>query len=467
VTTYTESYNVSVLTAGQEAIVENVGDANWSDFTNFIFQPTLADGMQEGCLQRINATLSPAQIAYGWDMTLWGASSNEEDTVFVATNIPTQPFPVILPTEYYFTITPANYGGEITYEPDLPSPAFGADPNDTLLLYITLSPDFPLSVVPYSVNITSNTGSWSVEGSLGTWTLLGTLFNGLVTENDLTFVVSGQGEGISVNLESETGEGITTPYIYNYQDLAGQSFTAIGAGTEGTTSTVSATIIPPSNIFVNTTSAPIKATNSLTRTPATLGSVPIKTFNNKGGTESPALMVYTTARGTDISQQECSTVSYGSDDDSNLYPIPLTIGGAALKTVINQELPTGTNTIGSVINFVKSPTNSLSFTGLGITAYTLSFIQGVIIQFSPVNQGASGTIAWYKFYNKINATSSDYPIFTYGVSSSLTNTISPIPMFNLYYSTALSVRVTLNYAANDNTPPLGVQSMVCLIGQNI
>ena len=93
----------------------------------------------------------------------------------------------------------------------------------------------------------------------------------------------------------------------------------------------------------------------------------------------------------------------------------------------------------------------------GGTAITVSSTPIRLTSWTPSNQGGSGTIAFYKFYNKVGATSSDTPVFTYPVTSSANNTIAPIRFYNYTFDTALSVRATAGFDASNTTAPTGRQ----------
>jgi hypothetical protein len=120
-------------------------------------------------------------------------------------------------------------------------------------------------------------------------------------------------------------------------------------------------------------------------------------------------------------------------------------------------LATGTNTIGKVYSYTNPASIITLFDVSAGTGLTVSSSPVTLTAWSPTNLGATTTVCYYKFYNKVGATSSDTPVFTYPVTSSANNTITSIPLYNLTFSVACSVRATLNYAANDTTVPTGRQ----------
>jgi len=150
----------------------------------------------------------------------------------------------------------------------------------------------------------------------------------------------------------------------------------------------------------------------------------------------------------------------------------ITIGNASLDVqVINTvdiamsaSLPQGQNLIGKMMTILEPPLSVLNITTITEgTSIQILPNSGSLLSFSPTNEGASGTICWYKFYNKLSATNADTPIFKYGITSSMNNTIAQINMNNLVFDTAISVRATLNYVDNDNTAPTGTQSLLVIL----
>ena len=120
-------------------------------------------------------------------------------------------------------------------------------------------------------------------------------------------------------------------------------------------------------------------------------------------------------------------------------------------------LATGTNTIGKVYSYTNPASIITLFDVSAGTGLTVSSSPVTLVSWTPTNLGTAGTIAYYKFYNKVGATSSDTPVFTYPVTSSANNTITSIPLYNLTFSVACSVRATLLFNANDTTIPVGKQ----------
>ena len=106
------------------------------------------------------------------------------------------------------------------------------------------------------------------------------------------------------------------------------------------------------------------------------------------------------------------------------------------------------NTIDTIRTFTDisaGTSTTISSTPIRLTAWT------------PTNLGGSGSVCYYKFYDKVNATSSDTPLFTYPITTSLNNTLTPIKFYNYTFTPALSVRATGAYDANSNAVPTGRQ----------
>jgi len=141
----------------------------------------------------------------------------------------------------------------------------------------------------------------------------------------------------------------------------------------------------------------------------------------------------------------------------NSYPQGTTTVTGDVNVSGQVVLATGTNTIGKVYSYTN-PASIITLVDISAgTGLTVSSSPVTLTAWSPANLGATTTVCYYKFYNKVGATSSDTPVFTYPVTSSANNTITSIPLYNLTFSVACSVRATLNYAANDTTVPLGRQ----------
>jgi len=136
------------------------------------------------------------------------------------------------------------------------------------------------------------------------------------------------------------------------------------------------------------------------------------------------------------------------------------ISGQTVKVNISGEtvvLGTGSNTIGKV-NSYTTPASIVTFYDVSAgTGVPVSSSPVTLVSWSPTNLGTLGSIVYYKFYNKIGAISSDTPLFTYPIVSSGNNTIASIPLYNLTFSTACSVRATANFLSNDTTIPNGIQ----------
>jgi len=123
--------------------------------------------------------------------------------------------------------------------------------------------------------------------------------------------------------------------------------------------------------------------------------------------------------------------------------------------VISSALPSGTNTIGKVYTY-ENPSFVANLTGLSDTGQTIKASAGSLFNLTCFNSG--NAIAYIKIYNIAVPTASDTPIITLPIlHDSPINTIS---IHNFQFSTAIGVRATANYIANDTSSPNGTTSIV-------
>jgi hypothetical protein len=121
---------------------------------------------------------------------------------------------------------------------------------------------------------------------------------------------------------------------------------------------------------------------------------------------------------------------------------------------IGTALPTGDNTIGKVITF-ENPSSVISLTGVNTTGQTIKATPGSLFNITVFNSGNS--ISYVKIYNVAVPTASDTPVITLPVRhDTALNTIS---IHNYQFSTAIGVRATANFVANDTTAPNGTTSI--------
>jgi hypothetical protein len=121
---------------------------------------------------------------------------------------------------------------------------------------------------------------------------------------------------------------------------------------------------------------------------------------------------------------------------------------------IGTALPTGNNIIGKVITF-ESPSSVISLTGVDTTGQTIKNSAGSLFNITVFNDG--NATSYVKLYDVAVPTASDTPVMTFPVIHDVAlNTIS---IHNVQFSTAIGVRATANYIANDTTAPNGTTSI--------
>ena len=115
----------------------------------------------------------------------------------------------------------------------------------------------------------------------------------------------------------------------------------------------------------------------------------------------------------------------------------------------------GTNLIGKVLTF-ENPSSVISLTGVSTIGQTIKATAGSLFNISAFNGG--NAVSYLKLYNVAVPTNTDTPIMTFPIlHDSPINTIS---IHNYQFSTAIGVRATANYIANDTTAPNGITSIV-------
>ncbi len=118
-------------------------------------------------------------------------------------------------------------------------------------------------------------------------------------------------------------------------------------------------------------------------------------------------------------------------------------------------LGSSNNLIGKVLTF-ETPSSVISLTGINTTGQTIKATPGSLFNITVFNDG--NAIAYLKLYNVAVPSSTDTPVMTFPVlHDSPINTIS---IHNYQFSTAIGVRATANYIANDTTAPNGTTSIV-------
>ena len=139
----------------------------------------------------------------------------------------------------------------------------------------------------------------------------------------------------------------------------------------------------------------------------------------------------------------------GSVSVSN-FPAVQDISG----TVAISSIATGTNLIGKVLTF-ENPSSTISLTNISTVGQTIKASAGSLFNITVFNDG--NAISYVKLYNVALPTDLDTPVITLPVlHDSPLNTIS---IHNYQFTTAIGVRATANYVANDTTAPNGATSI--------
>ena len=123
-------------------------------------------------------------------------------------------------------------------------------------------------------------------------------------------------------------------------------------------------------------------------------------------------------------------------------------------TVSVSSIATGNNLIGKVLTF-ENPSSTISLTNISTVGQTIKDSAGSLFNITVFNDGNS--ISYVKLYNVAVPTAGDTPVITLPVlHDSPINTIS---IHNYQFTTAIGVRATANYVANDTTAPNGATSI--------
>ena len=123
-------------------------------------------------------------------------------------------------------------------------------------------------------------------------------------------------------------------------------------------------------------------------------------------------------------------------------------------TVSVSSIATGNNLIGKVLTF-ENPSSTISLTNISTVGQTIKDSAGSLFNITVFNDG--NAISYLKLYNVAVPTAGDTPVITLPVlHDSPLNTIS---IHNYQFSTAIGVRATANYVANDTTAPNGATSI--------
>ena len=136
-------------------------------------------------------------------------------------------------------------------------------------------------------------------------------------------------------------------------------------------------------------------------------------------------------------------------DNVAVATMPSITGTVAVSTI-----GSGNNVIGKVLTF-ENPSSAISLTGLGNVGQTIKASAGSLFNITVFNDG--NAISYVKLYDVAVPTAGDTPVMTFPVlHDSPINTIS---IHNYQFSTAIGVRATANYIANDTTAPNGTTSI--------
>tara|TARA_R110000868_G_scaffold120055_1_gene318801 strand:- start:4492 stop:5136 length:645 start_codon:yes stop_codon:yes gene_type:complete len=112
------------------------------------------------------------------------------------------------------------------------------------------------------------------------------------------------------------------------------------------------------------------------------------------------------------------------------------------------------NIIGKVYTFENSSLVK-SLTNLGNTGQTIKASAGSLFNLTVFDDG--NAVSYVKIYNKAIPTASDTPVFTLPILHD--TPLITISCHNVLFDTAIGVRATALYAANDTTAPNGVTSL--------
>ena len=117
-------------------------------------------------------------------------------------------------------------------------------------------------------------------------------------------------------------------------------------------------------------------------------------------------------------------------------------------------LGSGNNVIGKVLTF-ENPSSVISLTNISTIGQTIKASAGSLFNITVFNDG--NAVSYLKLYDVAVPTDLDTPVMTFPVLHDVAlNTIS---IHNYQFSTAIGVRATANYVANDTTAPNGTTSI--------
>ena len=346
--------------------VVSVGNTDWR-VLNASFQPSGAIDEAYMVAQTryvLAANMTSAQLAWGWDTGNFGGNPSDGNRNAIGStfiyNGATLPAP--MPTVFNFTTTDFS-NPPFVYTPSGGAPAFGADPANNFQITVTSNP----TTFQYEFSNPIFGGSWTQSGGTGQWLIPGTVFNGTYYGN-LCYITLNFSNPLSPSISiAGTQENATDPIMRFFQSsvLVNQVFPATVVGT----GTGTAVLQNASSVNVTGTVAAVLNGNvnigTIGEGTASIGSTVLQSRNQNGtiqnvsclnhfppqfgGQNVHALYVNGFAYANNAQTQESnSTVSYGKDGSGVLNAMPLTTGGAEVKTSITQSLPAGSNAIGSV-----------------------------------------------------------------------------------------------------------------------
>jgi hypothetical protein len=115
-----------------------------------------------------------------------------------------------------------------------------------------------------------------------------------------------------------------------------------------------------------------------------------------------------------------------------------------------------TNRTTSSVTTFENPALVSNLTDLTILSQQIKASAGSLMNFAAFNSG--NATSYVKIYDSSGATSSDIPVMTFPIHHD--SNLTTINTHNFVFSTAIAVRATGGYAANDNTSPNGTTSIV-------
>jgi hypothetical protein len=348
--------------------VVSVGNTDWR-VLSASFQPTGAIDMADMVAQTryvLAANMTGAQLNYGWDTGNFGGNPGDGNRNSIGStfiyNGATLPAP--MPTN--FNLSDADFHNAAalgwTYSPGGGAPVFGADPSD----FFTIGIDSNPTTFQYQIDIYAALGPWTEGGGTGQWMIPGSYFNG--TYGNLCYITLNFSNPLAPEI-TIAGEqtNATDPIMKFFQSsvLVNQVFpaTVVGTGT-GTAVLQNASSVNVTGTVAAVLNGEVNV-GTIGAGTASIGSTVLQSRNQNGtiqnvsclahfppqfgGQNVHALYVngFAYANGGQTIESN-SSVSYGKDGNGLLKEMPLTTGGAEVKTSITQSLPAGSNAIGSV-----------------------------------------------------------------------------------------------------------------------